>query len=193
MGKSWKEVMFDLVIKTNEEERSERTKFDPSPGFNLKSPIFVVFGHRWPACMPDDEDGREVHANSCPKNHVETNHQLPSQSQHDGNDQPAEEVHEDQRCIKQPHLRKFVLLGLERGRNHVFQAVVPHQVTNQRRQHWPEHVGLEVLLEELAQLATGFVFFLGKGQRPRMDVGVSANHVRVCMVLHVVLVSPVLH
>jgi len=66
-------------------------------------------------------------------------------------------------------------------------------VPDQRRDDRPKHVRLQVLLEELPWLAARVVFLFRERQRPRVDVGVSANDIGVRMVLNVVLVTPIFH
>ena len=186
-------MVFDLVVQANEEERAHGTEFRSPSSFDLEPPVFVVLCHRWATGVTDNENGREVNAHGAPQEHIEPNHQLPSETKHDGQSQPKEKVGQNQRRIQQPHLGKPVFLGFEWRGYDVLEAVVPHQVTDQRRDHRPEHVGLHVLLEELSRLAAGVVFLFREGQGPRVDVRVPSNDVGMSVMLHVVLVAPVLH
>ena len=99
----------------------------------------------------------------------------------------------EKRDIEQPHLVEAVLLGHEGRFNDVFQAVVSHQVTDQRCDDGPENVGLNVFLEEPAESTAGEVLFFRERQRPRVNVGILFDDVWVCVVLDVVFFAPVIH
>ena len=84
-------------------------------------------------------------------------------------------------------------LGFERCSDDVFQTVIAHEMANKWGDDGPKNVGLEVLLEEPTEATARFIFFLGKGKWPRMDVGVFLDNVGVGVVLDVVFLTPIIH
>ena len=88
--------MFDLVVKSNKEKGANFAKFDSTACFNLKAPVLVIFCDDWTASVTDDEDGRKVGSDKTPEENVESEGDLPANTEYDGKSQPQKEMNENE-------------------------------------------------------------------------------------------------
>ena len=180
------QVVLDLVVEADEEERDDARQLEVARGLELVDPVVVLAVGDRQAHVRRREHEREADADAGPDRRVdrEADERPPDQRR---DHEPRGVVRDEAGDLDPPRAVAAVLL---RPAIEVHERRAAHAERHQRR-HRPEHPALQVALEPARLRPALLVIAARRRERERPDVRIDALDVRVAVVQPIVLLAPV--